>query len=153
MTKLLRTGSALVLFWAIGGCAASGPSEEAGMIIGGVLGGLLGAQVDDDHGPRTAAIIAGSLLGAQVGASIGRSMDEVDRLRAGQALETVRTGVPSRWRNPDSGVDYVFTPTRTHESASGPCREYSMGAAIGGRDERVDGTACRQADGSWLVQR
>ena len=122
------------------------------MIIGGVLGGILGAQVDDDHGPRTAAIIAGTMAGAAIGGAIGRTMDDVDRLRAGQTLETVRTGVPSTWRNPDSGVRYRFTPTRTFERRSGPCREYRMEAEIGGNTEEVIGTACRLADGSWRVQ-
>ncbi len=135
-----------------GGCAHQGEREAAGMVIGGVLGGLLGAQVDRDHGPRTAAIIAGTMIGAAVGGSVGASMDDVDRLRAGQTLETVRTGVSSSWRNPDSGIDYRFTPTRTYESADGPCREYTMQALIGGKTQEVYGTACRQADGSWKVE-
>jgi surface antigen len=40
-------------------------------------------------------------------------------------------------------------PIRTYDSGTGPCREYTMNAVIGGRAERVVGTACRQADGSW----
>jgi surface antigen len=92
------------------------------------------------------------MIGAAVGGSVGASMDDVDRLRAGQTLETVRTGVSSSWRNPDSGIDYRFTPTRTYESADGPCREYTMQALIGGKTQEVYGTACRQADGSWKVE-
>ena len=135
------------------GCASSGgPNQDAGMVIGGVLGGLLGAQVSDkDRDVRNAAIIAGTLLGASIGGSIGRSMDETDRMRAGQTLETVRTGVSSAWRNPDTGVDYQFTPTRTYERATQPCREFTMTALIGGSEEEVHGTACREADGSWRI--
>ena len=133
-------------------CTTGGPKEEAGMVIGGVLGGLLGAQVDSrDRDLRNIAIIAGTLAGSAIGGSIGRSMDATDRLRAGQTLETVRTGVSSTWRNPDSGVDYSFTPTRTYTRGDQPCREYTMTALIGGRKEEVYGTACRQADGSWRV--
>ncbi len=135
------------------GCATNaGPNQEAGMVIGGVLGGLLGAQVNDrDRDVRNVAIIAGTLIGSAIGGSIGRSMDDTDRMRVGQTLENVRTGVPSAWRNPDSGVEYQVTPTRTYTQASGPCREYSVTALIGGREEEVYGTACREADGSWRV--
>jgi surface antigen len=122
------------------------------MVIGGVLGGLLGAQVSDrDRDLRNIAIIAGTLAGGAIGSSIGRSMDDTDRMRAGQTLETVRTGVSSSWRNPDSGVAYNFTPTKTYTRGAQPCREYTMTALIGGREEEVYGTACRQADGSWKV--
>ncbi len=130
-------------------CAYEPTRQDAGMVIGGSLGGLLGSQVKGRG--RTAAIIAGSLIGAAIGGSIGRSMDETDRMRTAQTFETVRTGVPSTWNNPDTGNEYAVTPTRTYETASGPCREYAIDAIIGGRREDVYGTACRQQDGSWKV--
>lgn len=34
-----------------------------------------------------------------------------------------------------------------------PCREYYMTANIGGKKEQVYGTACRQADGSWKIEK
>ena len=133
------------------GCGTYGPQERAGSVIGGVLGGVLGAQVGEGHG-RTLAIIAGALAGAAIGGNIGKHMDESDRARVAQTLEGVRTGVPVAWNNPDTGVQYSVTPTRTYESASGPCREFTTEAIIGGKRETVYGTACRQPDGSWKVQ-
>lgn len=150
MKQKLVTIILATLCLSLAGCAAQGPREESGMVIGGLLGGMLGAQAGDHH-LRPVAIIAGTLIGASIGGSIGAYMDETDRLRAGQSLETVRTGVPSTWRNPDTGVEYQFTPTSTYETAQGPCREYTMDALIGGRREQVYGTACRQADGSWKI--
>ncbi len=136
---------------ALTGCATyQGQQEQAGMVIGGVLGGVLGSQVGGGHG-RTAAIIAGTMAGAAIGGAIGNSMDEVDRMRTAQTLETVRTGVPAQWRNPDTGNQYTVVPTSTYDTASGPCREYTIDATIGGRPEKVYGTACRQPDGSWRV--
>ena len=79
-------------------------------------------------------------------------MDETDRLKTAHSLETIRTGVPSSWQNPDTGNAYTVTPTRTYESTQGPCREYSMDARVSGKREQVYGTACRQADGSWKTQ-
>lgn len=150
MNSKLRQTMLILLVLLLGGCAAQGPREESGMVIGGVLGGMLGAQAGDHH-MRPIAIIAGTLIGASIGGSIGSYMDETDRLRAGQTLETVRTGVSSTWRNPDTGVQYQFTPTRTYTSGQGPCREYTMDAIIGGKKEEVYGTACRQSDGSWMI--
>ncbi len=127
-----------------------GQNEQAGMVIGGVLGGVLGSQVGGGRG-RTAAIIAGTLAGAAIGGNVGRTMDEVDRMKTAQTLETVRTGVPATWNNPDTGNQYTVVPTRTYETQAGPCREYTIDAVIGGQPEKVYGTACRQADGSWQV--
>lgn len=135
---------------ALAGCASSGPNQQAGTIIGGVLGGVLGAQVGKGDG-RTAAIIAGSLAGAAIGGSIGRTMDDNDRRRVAETLEGVRTGVPNTWRNPDTGAQYSVTPTRTYETSSGPCREFTTEAIIDGKREKIYGTACRQPDGSWRV--
>jgi surface antigen len=133
------------------GCATEGPKEQAGTVIGGVLGGVLGAQVGSGTG-RTVAIIAGTLAGAAIGGSVGQSMDDNDRRKVAETLEGVRTGVPATWRNPDTGVQYSVTPTRTYETAGGPCREFTTEAIIGSKRETVYGTACRQPDGSWKVQ-
>ncbi len=146
----MRKGVTLVAGALLAGCTAGAPREEAGMVIGGTLGGLLGAQVGQGRG-QTAAVIAGTLAGAAVGGAVGRSMDETDRLKAARSLEGVRTGVPTAWRNPDTGVDYQFTPTRTYETRTGPCREYEVDARIEGRTQTAYGTACRQPDGSWRI--
>jgi surface antigen len=138
-----------VLSLAMLGCTAPATQEQSGMVIGGLLGGLLGSQAGLCHG-RTAAIILGTVVGSNIGGNVGRSMDETDRLKTAHALETVRTGVPSRWVNPDTRNQYTVVPTRTYDTASGgPCREYTVDAVIGGKREKVVGTACRQADGSW----
>ena len=134
----------------VSGCATTGPSEGAGMVIGGIIGGVLGHQVGDGSGQAVATVV-GTLIGASVGGAVGRSMDEVDRMRMNASLETVRTGVTTTWSNPDSGYDYAVTPTRTWETDEGPCREYTMEAEIGGRTEQIYGTACRQPDGSWRI--
>jgi surface antigen len=133
------------------GCESppSNPSQrDTGMVIGGILGGVIGHEVGGGSG-RTAATIVGTLIGAAIGGSIGRSMDETDRIKTARTLETVRSGVSSQWVNPDTGYRYAVTPTRTYSNASGPCREYTVDAVIGGRPDKVYGTACRQPDGSW----
>ena len=135
----------------VAGCAApGGPSETGGMVVGGVLGGALGSQVGGGHG-RTAATVIGALIGANIGANVGRSMDATDRARTAQVFETTTTGQSTRWVNPDTGNQFVVTPTRTYEASGAPCREYIIKAVVGGRPDDVYGTACRQPDGSWKI--
>ncbi|WP_324101143.1 RT0821/Lpp0805 family surface protein [Noviherbaspirillum sp.] len=140
--------TALVVTAALAGCAAPPTQEQSGMVLGGVLGGALGSQVGGGHG-RTAAAVAGTLLGAAVGGAVGRSMDDTDRLKMTHSLESARTGATSHWRNPDTGNEYAVTPTRTYESRGEPCREYTVDGRVGGKKEKIYGTACRQPDGSW----
>jgi surface antigen len=132
------------------GCETPPTKQDQGVIIGAIVGGILGHQVGGGSG-QTVATIVGTVAGAAIGGSIGRSMDETDRLKTAHALETVRTDVPTQWVNPDTGYEYTVTPTRTYEEETGPCREYTVDAVIGGETQQIYGTACRQADGSWKV--
>ncbi|MBI5448373.1 MAG: glycine zipper 2TM domain-containing protein [Gammaproteobacteria bacterium] len=125
--------------------------QDVGALTGGVLGGVLGNQV---HGSgRTAAIIGGTLAGALIGGSIGKTMDDVDKMKVNQTLESTPTNQTSAWTNPDSGTTYQVTPTKTYSREQGgslqPCREFTTTALIGGKKQEIYGTACRQADGSW----
>ena len=132
------------------GCGTTTHAQE-GQVIGTVIGGAIGAQVGDGHG-NTAATILGALAGGMIGQHIGQSMDDTDRMLAAQTLNDNRTGETRTWVNPDTGYRYMFTPTRTYEEASVPCREFRFDATIGDRsDQDVYGSACLQADGSWLV--
>jgi len=134
----------------LGGCETppGHQKEQAGSVVGAVVGGVLGSQIGHGGG-RAAAAIAGTLVGGLIGGSVGRSMDDTDRLRTAQVLESGYSGVPGAWRNPDTGYQYSVVPQPAYQTAQGPCREYTVDSVIGGRMEKVHGTACRQADGSW----
>jgi surface antigen len=148
MNRLRKIGITSLLVASIAGCAVPATQEQSGMVLGGLVGGAVGSQFGRGDG-RTAATIIGAVIGASIGSSIGRAMDETDRMRMAQALESQRLNVPTRWVNPDNRNVYTVVPIRTYDSAGSPCREYTMDAVIGGRSEKVVGTACRQADGSW----
>lgn len=152
MKKFHLLSTIMVVAVSISSCSSSNysPNEQAGVVIGGLLGGVAGKQVGKGSG-RTAAIIVGTLIGSQIGGAIGQSMDETDRLKTSHALENVRTGVTTTWRNPDTNYNYSVTPTRTYESQTGQCREYTIDAIIGDKKEKIYGKACRQPDGSWKV--
>jgi surface antigen len=145
--RLLATGLAALTLVA---CTTVPSQEEQGVLIGAIAGGILGHQVGGGSG-KVLATMFGAVAGGMIGGSVGRSMDETDRLNASMTLENVRTGVSSSWVNPDTGYEYVMTPTSTYDSGTGPCREYTLNAVIGGDVEEIYGTACRQADGSWRI--
>ena len=137
-----------VLVLSLAACSDQPTKQDIGTVTGGVLGGVLGAQVGRGTG-RDVAIIAGTLAGAYLGSSIGKSMDETDRLKTAHAMESNPTGRASTWRNPDTGNTYTVVPTRTYDTAAGPCRDFTTKAIIGGKEETVYGKACRQSDGTW----
>ncbi len=143
----LRT-AAVVLVSALTAAGCTANKELGGQVVGGSLGGYLGSQFGDGA-EQLAATAAGAVVGAYLGGSVGRSMDDVDRIKANQALETTRTGQSVAWVNPDSRAEYTVTPTRTYDTPNGPCREYETTGNIDGQPTVMRGTACRQPDGSW----
>jgi len=141
------------LLLALVACSTPPRKSEVGTVLGGVGGGVLGAQIGGGHG-RTAAIIAGAIIGAIIGQDIGRSIDRTDELRAHEVLEVNRTGQTTQWVNPDRGTTVAVTPTKTYQVAGGEyCREYQTEVIVGGKKESAYGTACRQPDGSWKIQK
>ncbi len=125
--------------------------ELAGQVVGGAVGAAVGSQFGKGDG-QLVATGAGALIGVLLGGEIGRSLDAQDRACVGRTLETVPTGQTVAWRNPDTGADYRTTPRRTYQTDSGRyCREYTTSATVGGRQQQVYGTACRQPDGSWEI--
>jgi surface antigen len=152
--KTLAATGLLVL--SLGACENSeyGRKQTAGVVVGGVGGAVIGSQFG--HGTtQLAATAAGTLIGAWIGSEVGKSLDKADQQYATQsadnALERYPDGQASTWENPNTGHAGQTTPTRTYETAQGPCREYQTSVVIDGRKQTAYGTACRQPDGSWKV--
>ncbi|HVK86764.1 MAG TPA: glycine zipper domain-containing protein [Kofleriaceae bacterium] len=122
----------------VSACATKGETGLAGGAIGGgVLGGAIGGS---------SGALIGAALGGAIGYGVGHSMDVEDQRRMAYALEQNRQ---AQWVNPD-GTTYQMQPTGTFYSNEGrECRQFTMLAEVEGRPERMNGTACRQPDGSW----
>jgi len=133
---------------ALAACENPPTKQQVGAVSGAVIGGVVGSTIGGGTG-RTVAIVAGTVAGGLLGSHIGKRMDEADRIKAAQALESTRTGETSTWRNPDTGDQYAMTPTKTYKAVNGPCREFTMNATVEGKPETIEGTACRQEDGTW----
>ena len=146
----------VVLALAVAGCAESGygPKQTFGGLSGAALGGLLGAQFGNGKG-QLVTTGAGVLIGGLVGSEIGRSMEDVDRLRANDAVVRSRNapiGETIAWDNPQTGNYGSITPMRDGRSASGAyCREFQQSITVGGKREQGYGTACQQPDGTWRI--
>ena len=143
---------------AVAGCESSqyGQKQTVGGLTGAALGGLLGAQFGGGRG-QLATTAVGVLLGALAGSEIGRTMDQVDRMKASQAA-TQATQAPLgqtiTWNNPNTGNYGTYTPTRDGTSSSGEyCREYQQTVTIGGQTQQGYGIACRQPDGTWRLMK
>jgi surface antigen len=150
MKKLFVKLLLLVTTVSLLGCAQMN-NQDVGTLSGGVIGGLVGSRFGGGSG-QLVAIGAGTLLGAYIGGSIGKNMDDTDRLRMNQALERNNVNQPAYWHNQRTGVEYRVTPVKNVTyHGNRYCREYRTTADIAGKKQQVYGTACRQPDGSWQM--
>jgi len=146
-------------------------SAKVGTVLGGVVGGVVGSQVAKDSPNRPVAIVVGTVIGAVIGNKLGKDIDAGDRGCMGHALELAGEQKSVRWTNPQTGVNFVLTPTKNFGDQRNPCREFTAVAAGGGdeRDEhgkgkgkgkgkggahkaQFKGSACRQGNGEWVVK-
>ena len=148
MKRLFIIFIALVCSLSLAGCS-NFTKQDMGTITGGVAGGLLGSTVGKGSG-QVLAIAAGTLAGAYIGGMVGKSMDDTDRMKMNQALDSNSVGQPAYWRNANTGATYRVTPTKNVSVGDNQyCREYRTTADVAGKKQQVYGTACRQPDGSW----
>lgn len=145
-----------VVVLSLAACEGSdyGTKQTIGGLGGAALGGLLGAQFGSGSG-QLAATGAGVLIGALVGSEVGRTMDDVDRMKANQAVNAAHKapiGETIVWNNPQSGNSGAVTPVRDGRSTSGRyCREFQQTITVGGTSSQGYGIACQQPDGAWRI--
>lgn len=148
MKQIITTFFVLICSFALVGCQNMS-KQDAGTITGAVAGGLIGSTIGQGSG-QVLAVAAGAMAGAYVGNAIGKSMDDTDKMKVNQALETHNVGQPAYWNNQKSGARYKVTPVKDVTVGSNKyCREYQTVATINGQQQKMFGTACRQPDGSW----
>lgn len=125
-------------------------NESVGTMTGGILGGVLGSTIGHGSG-TTVAIIGGTILGSFLGNQVGKSMDEVDKMKFNSALEKTPTSQTYTWHNPDNGNTYTVQPTRTTMQAGKACRNFTTTANMAGHYENINGRACRNKNGQWQI--
>lgn len=70
-----------------------------------------------------------------------------------EALEHGADGIESRWENPETGNNGSITPLNTTDDRNGVCRQAHIVNHSGNTTGDATYRFCRQADGSWMVQR
>ncbi len=152
-TPKFMIAMAIVSTFTLTGCA-EGQNQGGAAIGGAILGGLLGSRFGRGDG-QVAMIALGSVAGAAIGSSIGKRMDDIDRMRMREAEQRAYAAPLNEtiiWNNPKSGNSGTVTPVRDGKRPSGEyCREFQSEIVVGGQREKGYGTACRQADGSWKI--
>lgn len=129
--------------------------EVVGTLLGAAVGGLIGAQIGGGTGRKVAigaGVLAGGYLGNRIAARMSCRDQEYHYDTTQSTLEYKPTGGSAAWVNPDTGHSGAVQPTRTYVQADGtPCREFTQTISVDGEQERINATACRQADGSWQI--
>lgn len=131
----------------------SGGGEILGTLAGAALGGFIGSQIGSGTGNKVAigaGVLAGGLIGNQIAKSLTCQEQQYHQQTTQDALEYRPTGTASSWTNPDTGHSGYVTPTKTYSANDGtPCREFTQTIYVDGQYEEIQGTACRQNDGTW----
>jgi surface antigen len=146
---LLRPALALVLTLSIlAGCTTTKAQNSA--MLGTLAGSTLGALTFKNK-VSGAAIGAGA--GLLVGYIVGNEMDKYDNTRVAHALETMPSGQPTAWVNPDTRTHYQAIPQQPRLYDDGRVeRDVTLRAQMAdGRTETVYARAYRQPDGSWQL--
>jgi surface antigen len=109
-------------------------------VVGAAAGGALGYQLAGSD-QRAEGTALGTFFGGLVGYGLARYLEEQDRRRLAEATqETLSTGRPQTWSNPDTGVagrtEVIKTPKKTRAvAASAP--KASVATASRTRDASV----------------
>ena len=125
-------------------------NQDVGAMTGGVVGAVLGSQFGKGDG-KVAAAAAGAVVGGIVGGNIGSSLDELNRMKMANVLETTQTNHAHSWVDPDTNTKYTVKPTKTIKTDQRVCREYTMSIVVDGSLQTAKGTACRDASGNWAI--
>lgn len=104
MRSTCTMAAALALSLTAASCAENGPMSKAqvGAAVGALTGAAVGASASHD---KTKGALIGGLVGGLVGGVIGKALDEKDKQRLAQSTQqTITTGAPQAWSNPETGV-------------------------------------------------
>jgi surface antigen len=148
LIALFLVGMMMVL---MSSCAQQdGVSKGTKGAVGGAAGGALIGQA---IGRNTEATLIGAAVGTMLGYIVGNEMDKQDKQQLNNAYERGPSGQPVTWVNPDSGNNYqvVPQPAYSNPSTNQVCREAEITATIDGQPQKTKTTACRNAQGQWVL--
>ncbi len=133
--------------------------------MGGAAGGALIGQM---IGHSTEATLIGAAIGTMLGYIVGNEMDKYDRAMVNKTFEEGESWKTKEWKNPDTGNEYRMTPRPAYQDKpirprvkkrrnqyrqpTRVCRQAEIEAWIDGKYQKTYTTACRDANGQWVLQ-
>lgn len=94
----------------------------------------------------------GVLMAAVTGKATGTRLSPRDAACFSQSFEHIPDRKTVAWSDKKLAIYYSIMPMRTVRTSDGHyCREYSARATVNGHAADVYGTACRRADGNWVL--
>jgi surface antigen len=149
--RLISLFMVAVFLLALTSCAeTNNMSKGTKGALGGAAGGALIGQA---IGRTTEATLIGVAVGTMLGYIVGNEMDKYDRQQLNNAYEQGKSNQPVTWVNPDTGNNYQVTPKPAYKGSSTQqvCREAEIEATIDGKPQKTVSTACRNAQGQWVL--
>ena len=131
------------------------PIIGAGALVLSVLSPALSPLQAEENGADVAVVATSHT--PQGLTELKSSLDHSDRMVALQALQMALTelgdGVTLVWRRPVSQLVGRIRPVSAFRDDQGRvCRKVVYSIDQGGQQTRIEGAACRKADGSWAIQ-
>jgi len=154
MKNIIIRGSLILILTAMMAACAVTPDGRVGVdpevfgkntiipLGGGILGAVVCNELFDGHGSKDGWTAACGAAGYFASTAFLK--------RHNSALETNQVGQTSTWDDPD-GKRHSVTPTKTYYENEAPCRDFRQTVEIDGQTELMEGTACRQSNGTWKL--
>lgn len=137
-----RVSLAVALAALAGGCAST--------TSGSTLGGFAAVEPGASRASQSFTAAMGSGL---IGGAVGDRLDPADRRKALEAeyraLEYSPAGQPVAWQGRDGSTAGQVVANQPYRVGSQDCRQYSHTVVVAGQTRNLQGSACRNEDGSW----
>lgn len=150
---MLRKGVAVAaIAVTLAACSSKGPTT--GQVYGTAGGAVLGAGIGRVVGEYTMrATLVGAAAGAVVGLAAGTYADPpAQEKHAAATIKAAEDGQQVSWAT-DKGNSGAVTPTGAQYSdrSGRACRTLKQEVTMRGEAASRDVTACKDADGTWVV--
>ena len=144
----MRVASVIIVV-AVSAVLLLGCGSDSGQSSGIIVGSIAGKSGSKAHGSAPARTVIGGISGD----ALGRRLDATDRQRAAsaeyRALEYGQSDTAIAWKSIKTPTSGAIVPGKPYKQGSIFCRAYTHTLYLDGPPETLQGTACRQADGTW----
>jgi surface antigen len=128
--------------------------QQIGTIAGAAAGAAGGKAIAGDGTKGYIGLILGAVVGGYLGGELGKRLSNRDKEQQAAATNRVLdTGQTTSWANAETGAKGTVSAQPTFKnSANEVCRDFSSSATVSdGTSGTGQGTACKQADGTWRI--